>query len=297
MINNVLNTFSIYDLEVLSGIKAHTIRIWEKRYALLNPTRLNRNIRVYGLLDLQKILNVSFLQKHKFKISELSKMADGELEDRAKHISTSNLPSNYHLNSLLVSMFSLNQSLFEETYQEQIKTQRFTDIFSTTYLPLLYHIGILWQTKGIKPIHGHFISNLIYQKIALNTASLSPINAGASRVNILFLPTGEIHEIGLLFYDYHLKSTGERTIYLGRDIPFNNLTDINNQFQEIRWICDFVIARTDAEKNDFISQMNGLLHNTKNTCAIVGQTWSSFDPSIPHKNMSFYDGFDELMKD
>ena len=297
MINNIQNTFNIQDLEILSGIKAHTIRIWEKRYGLLNPTRLNRGIRAYSILELQKILNVSLLLKHNYKISELSKLVDVELEKKARTISLEKINSNYYTNSLIISMFSLDEELFEDVYKENIAKASFREVFIYTYIPLLKHIGILWQTNGIKPANEHFISNLIYQKIALNISELNiPVNQ-SKRVNVLFLPEGEIHEIGLLYMLYHLKLTGEKTIYLGRSIPIENLYDIKSQFQEINWICSFVIDRTEDEKVEFISQMKQLLLHTKNTTNIVGKIWAKQSATYASKQISFHQGFDELITD
>ena len=295
MINKIQHSFSIQDLEILSGIKAHTIRIWEKRYSLLNPTRLNRNIRVYSLIDLQKILNTSLLQKHQFKISEIAKLTDSEIEKKAKAIALNNFQSNYHLNSLLVSMFSFDDELFEEIYEEQTKSLNFREIYVNTYLPLLHHIGLLWQTKSIKPAQEHFISNLIYQKIVLTIAKTPNIKAQKKRVNVLFLPEGEVHEIGLLYMMYHLKVMGEKIIYLGRDIPTEDLFDINSQFQEINWICSFVIDRTDEEKTEFIAQMEQLLRHTKNTCMIIGSIWRDYLATSTVKNITFHEGFDKLV--
>ena len=203
--NNIKDTFTIQDLEILTGIKAHTLRIWEKRYDLLNPSRINRNVRVYSLSDLQKILNVSLLYNNNYKISKISKLSDSQLADEAKSFALSSFSNNYEINSLVICMFTFDESLFHEIYLEQNKNSSFTEIFTNTYIPLLTHLGLLWQTESIKPAHEHFISNLIYQKIALNIASL-PINKNASdHVTVLFLPFGEIHELGLMFLNYHLK--------------------------------------------------------------------------------------------
>ena len=295
MINAVQDTFTIHDLEILSGIKAHTIRIWEKRYGLLRPKRLNRNIREYGILDLQKILNVSLLQKHGYKISEIANQADGEIESKAKSISLEEFPSSYYINSLIVSMYSLDEDLFQESYLAQSEMLSFSEIFITTFIPLLGHIGVLWQTNSVRPAQERFISNLIYQKILLNIETAKNVERSSKRVNVLFLPKGEIHEIGLLFMLYHLKMSGERTLYLGRDIPISDLQHINFKFKEINWICAFVIDRTDEEKSMFISQMESLLINTENSCYVVGKMWSSFPKSNQHENMSFYESFDRLV--
>ena len=294
MINKIQNSFSIQDLEVLSGIKAHTIRIWEKRYGLLNPTRLNRNIRVYNLSDLQKILNVSFLLNFKYKISELSKLTDTELGKISKSISLEKLTNNYHINSLIVSMFSYDDQLFEATYINQTETLSFAEIFIQTYVPLLNHVGFLWQTNGIRPTHEHFISNLIYQKILLNIAELPDTQIDSTQVNVLFLHDGEIHELGLLFHMYLLKLSGRRTVYLGRDIPTEDLFSINSQFHNINWICSFVINRTEEEKNKFVTEIERLLEHNKNTFSVIGKTWSNYSTINFKDRITFHEGFEQL---
>jgi methanogenic corrinoid protein MtbC1 len=294
MINKTQNSFSIQDLEILSGIKAHTIRIWEKRYALLNPIRLNRNIRVYELLDLQKLLNVSLLLQHQAKISQLAKLTDEELSEKAKLISQQSLPTTFHINSLIVSMFSFDDHLFEETYRNQRETSTFKKIVLDTYVPLLNHIGVLWQTNSIKPMQEHFISNLIYQKIALNIAEIDLEKPESNEVNILFLPEGEIHEMGLFFLVYCLKLSGRKTIYLGRDVPMENLNDVSSQFQDIHWICSFTIDRTAEEKNAFVTHMIYLLEDNTHTCSIIGQMWTDYTAPTPSERVHFYAGFNQL---
>ena len=297
MISRIQNTFNIQDLEILSGIKAHTIRTWEKRFGLLNPTRLNRGIRAYSILELQKILNVSLLLKHSYKISELSKLADVELETKVKSISEEKLKSNHYINSIIISMFSLDEDLFEEVYQANIEIDSFELIFIKTYIPLLEHIGALWQTNGIQPANEHFISNLIYRKILLNIAKLPKPIYKSKRVNVLFLPEGEMHEIGLLYMQYHLKLSGEKVIYLGRNIPIDDLIDIKSKFNEINWISSFVINRTNHEKAMFIAEMEKLLIHTNNTCKIVGKVWDEYSSNFKHKNFSFFSSFDKLIFD
>jgi DNA-binding transcriptional MerR regulator len=293
--NNIKNTFSIQDLEIFSGIKAHTIRIWEKRYNLLNPSRLNRNIRVYNLTDLQKILNITLLYNNHYKISKISKLTDSQLEDAVKTISINQTPNNYYINSIIISMYSLDTDLFEDIYLQQIEKFSFEKLFVHTYLPILYHLGVLWQTDSIKPAHEHFISNLIYQKIVLNT-SIIPTNSLQNKgIHVLFLPDGEIHELGLLFLNYYLKSKGEKTIYLGRSIPFNDLFFINSQFKDINWVTSFIIDKPIEEKEIFFNQINQLLEHTKNSCWIIGKIWSEFKDGNKNDQIVFYKGFEEII--
>lgn len=279
----------------MTGIKAHTIRIWEKRYGILNPERVGGNIRVYSLTDLQKILNLSLLVQNNFRISKLAKLSDGELAEHAKQISKESSKEDHYLNRLTMSMFSFNEQLFEEVYQEQIEVLSFEEIFIHTYAPLLNYIGLLWQTDGINPAHEHFISNLIRQKIALNLAKFSRVSQNAEQVHVLFLPQGEIHDIGLQFLDYRLKSSGEKTIYLGKDIPFDDLLDINSQFEEINWVCSFMIDKSTDEKQRFIEKVSRLLDGTENSFWIIGRIWSAHQDYTLDKRITFYEGFHNVL--
>jgi len=271
--NKIKDSFLIQDLENLSGIKAHTIRIWEKRYALLTPTRLNRNIRKYSLLDLQKLLNVSVLYNNGFKISKLSELSDKELFDEARTVSTVDISSNYFVNSLILTMYSFDSLSFEKTCQELSSKMSFKELFIDVYIPLLHHIGVLWQTDAIKPAHEHFISNLIVQKIVLNTATIKTIPIKTDETYVLFLPEGELHSLGLLFLNYCLKLKGENTVYLGGGLPFLNLDTINAKFDKIHWVCFFIIDKTSEEKLEFLGKFNKLLQGTKGSCSIIGHIW------------------------
>lgn len=293
--NNIQVTFTIQDLELLTGIKAHTIRIWEKRYDLLNPTRLGRNIRMYELSDLQKILNISLLYKNKYKISKLSKFTDSQLAEEAKVVALNEFSNNYEINSLLISMYTFDEGLFNEIYAHQIKNMDFIEIFIHTYLPLLNHIGILWQTESIKPVNEHFISNLIYQKIVSNIATVSKQKETNKHINILFLPEGEIHELGLLFLKYYLKLDGQSVVYLGKNIPFDDLFYVNSQFKEITWITYFMIDKTEDKKKLFVDNVEKLLMHTKNKCVIIGRMWSDYSLQNKNPQIIYKEGLDELV--
>jgi len=293
--NIIQNTFTIQDLENLTGIKAHTIRIWEKRYALLNPTRLNRNIRMYNLTDLQKILNISLLYNNNYKISKISKLTDSQLSEETKAYALKDFSNNYEINSLIISMYTFDEPLFHEIYAQQIKVASFSELFVKIFIPLLKHMGLLWQTESIKPAHEHFISNLIYQKIALNIANLPSLEIKKNHVNILFLPFGEIHELGLMFLNYYLKLKGERTIYLGRSIPFDNLFYLNTQVKNITWITYFMIDDVKEEKNKFLGNVEKLLAHTKNKCVIIGSIWEEFSLENTNDQINFKPGLDHLI--
>lgn len=293
--NSIKDTFTIQDLEILTGIKAHTIRIWEKRYNLLNPSRINRNVRVYNLSDLQKILNISLLYNNNYKISKIAKFSETQLSEETKTFALSEFSNNYEINSLVTCMYSFDESLFQEIYSQQIKKLSFIEIFINTYIPLLSHMGLLWQTDSIKPVHEHFVSNLIYQKIALSIAALPTRELTNKHVNILFLPYGEIHELGLLFLNYYLKLKGEKIIYLGQNIPFENLFYLNSQIKNITWITYFMIDKTIEDKKEFLNNIEKLLAYTKNKCIVIGNIWENLAKENNNNQIIFKSGLDQLI--
>ena len=293
--NKIKDTFTIQDFEILTGIKAHTIRIWEKRYNILTPSRINRNVRVYSLSELQKILNISLLYKNNYKISKIAKLSDDLLSEEAKTVALSDFSNNYEINSLLLCMYSFDENLFQNTYLKLSKKDSFIEIFSNTYIPLLNHLGLLWQTNSIKPAHEHFISNLIYQKIALNTAALPNIETTKEPVNVLFLPFGEIHDLGLFFLNYYLKLKGERTVYLGKSIPFDNLFYVNSQIKSITWITYFMLDTSTEEKTMFLDNVEKLVSNNKNTSVIVGNIWDDFSKENKNEKIIFKTSLQDLI--
>ena len=293
--NKIKDTFTIQDFEILTGIKAHTIRIWEKRYNILTPSRINRNVRVYSLSELQKILNISLLYKNNYKISKIAKLSDDLLSEEAKTVALNDFSNNYEINSLLLCMYSFDENLFQNTYLKLLKKDSFIEIFSNTYIPLLNHLGLLWQTNSIKPAHEHFISNLIYQKIALNTAALPNIETTKEPVNVLFLPFGEIHDLGLFFLNYYLKLKGERTVYLGKSIPFDNLFYVNSQIKSITWITYFMLDTSTEVKTMFLDNVEKLVSNNKNTSVIVGNIWDDFSKENKNEKIIFKTSLQDLI--
>ena len=223
---HIKTQFSIKDLENLSGVKAHTIRIWEKRYNLLSPDRTETNIRKYDLINLKKLLNVTFLYNEGYKIS---KIANFDQEEISKLVSgAANLSiDNYSRNALKTAMFEFDHELFNSTYIELKKERSFSNIFSTIFIPLLSEIGKLWQTGTIDPSHERFISELIKQKIVVSINDLQQSREKiSSQTFALFLPYEEIHEISLLYANYELINAGMNTIYLGENIHLSSLRHV-----------------------------------------------------------------------
>jgi DNA-binding transcriptional MerR regulator len=232
--------YSIKDLEKLSGIKAHTLRIWEKRYNLVEPKRTETNIRFYDDDDLKKVLNVALLNRNGLKISHIASLDTEEINSKISDLSKRNQDSESVIENLVISMIELDEKKFEKILTRTIMQAGFENTILYTVYPFLDKIGILWQTGAINPAQEHFISNLVRQKLIVAIDSIIEEDRDDNMPRkrfVLFLPEGELHEIGLLFYYYLIKKEGHKTIYLGQSVPFNDLQSV----VEIR-ACDFLLT-------------------------------------------------------
>ena len=221
-----MGRYSIKDLEKLSGVKAHTLRIWEQRYDIVKPKRSPTNIRYYDDEDLQLLLNISFLNRNGLKISKIARMDVNEIRHTVKRISSSNLDFPNQVNALIIAMVNLDEERFEKIVATNTLQFGFEQTMLQIVYPFLKQIGILWQTGSINPAHEHFISNLIRQKLIVAIdGQISPPNPQAKKY-LLFLPEGELHELSLLFSAYLIKSRHNRAIYLGQNLPSVDLPTV-----------------------------------------------------------------------
>lgn len=221
-----MSTYSIKDIEQLSGIKAHTIRIWEQRYNFLKPKRTDTNIRLYDDDDLKLILNISLLKDHGHKISKISKMAYSDLSKEVQKITERRSDQSEQLQALTLAMLDLDEDRFEKIISTNILRLGFEKTILTVISPFFTRIGVLWQTGAITPAHEHFISNLIRQKIIVAIDGQLSASTVAEEKFMLFLPEGELHEITLLFSSYIVKSRNHKVIYLGQNLPFGDLKEV-----------------------------------------------------------------------
>lgn len=215
--------YSIRDLEKLTGIKAHTLRMWEKRHKIMEPHRTDTNIRYYDDNDLKKILNISLLNNRGFKISKLAGLSIEELNNKVLELSEAKSDADLHIDRLVISMIELDEAKFEKVLSDIILRFGFeTSILYIVY-PFLEKIGVLWITGNINPAHEHFISNLLRQKLIVAVDSVSVDGEATKSSFLLYLPENEMHEMGLLFSNYLIRKNGFKTIYLGQNVPFEDL--------------------------------------------------------------------------
>ena len=223
-----MTTFSIKDLEHLSGIKAHTIRIWEQRYELVKPKRTDTNIRFYDDKDLKLILNVSLLKDNGFKISKIAEMSEGEMQREVIKLTESDLRYPEIIHALTISMVDLDEDRFEKIISSSILKIGFEKTMLNIIYPFLSKIGILWQTGAINPAQEHFMSNLIRQKMLVAIDGQYSAITEQSKKYMLFLPEDELHELSLLFASYIIRSRRNKPIYLGQSLPLKDLEEVYN---------------------------------------------------------------------
>jgi len=245
-----MRTYSIKELENFSGTKAHTIRIWEQRYNLFSPQRTETGIRYYNDADLKKILATSVLLKAGMKISKISYLSKDEFFNELNKIESENAISDSKLElsitRLILAGLQFNEEEIHNEFKKLKKDYDTFDIQVKVVYPLLTRIGIMWGKDEMTPLQEHFISNIIRQKLLIDTDIL-PISTDIQNEIVLFLPENETHEIGLLFANYILKKEGFKTIYLGQQVPITNLISFINE-REIKKALGFVFLMPGSSK-------------------------------------------------
>ena len=294
--NNVKKFFSIRDLENLSGIKAHTIRIWEKRYNLLSPERTDTNIRIYSLASLQKLLNIILLYNNGYKISKIAKIPEAELPSVVREIIAKNSMKSHAINAFKLSMINFDLSLFQNTYNSLLSNRSFRDIFWDIFMPLLNELGLLWQTDTISPAHEHFITNLIKQKIYTSTEKLQIIEpTRKDKVFVLYLPDNEIHEIGLLFLNYEIVLKGYKTIYLGQTMPIESLVDLQKFYDNLYFLSYFTVEPTKDKVDRYIEEFKQTINlNGDSKLWIMGRQTEHISSKLLSDDIRVFNSIEEL---
>lgn len=295
--NNVKKEFSIRDLENLSGIKAHTIRIWEKRYNLLAPERTSTNIRTYSLSSLQKLLNITMLYNEGHKISKIAQLSSEEVPQLVKELAASKNKNNHAISSLKLAMINFDQEHFFNTYDRMSKEMSFREVWQNVFLPFLDDIGLLWQTDTICPSHEHFISHLIKHVIFDNTGRLkNGERQNNEKTFVLFLPENEIHELGLLYLNYELVLKGYKTIYLGPTMPLDSLEGIAPYFDNLIFVSYFTVAPSPDKITKYIADFQKIV-NSKNKFKlwILGQQVHQLENTIVPDSIKTFTSINAVM--
>lgn len=256
-----MSNYSIKDLEQLSGIKAHTLRIWEQRYNLLNPKRTETNIRFYDNENLKLILNIAMLNNHGIKISKIAAMSSMEISEEIIRLTDQSVDHNDQIQALTICMIEMDEDRFEKVLTSSIIKLGFEDTILKVVYPFLTKIGILWLTGAINPAQEHFISNLIRQKLIV--AIDGEVGNSYGKTFMLFLPEGELHEISLLFSSYLIKKHGHKVIYLGQNTPNEDLLSVYNM-QQPDYLFTVITSSPAADKvQDYLNMLAKEFSETK----------------------------------
>lgn len=236
--------YKIKDIELLTGIKAHTLRIWEKRYNLLTPARTDTHIRTYNDQELLLLLNIAMLNKHGIKISRIAEMTRQEITAKVAGL-VKNQQTDTDVEQLIVAMIGLDEVMFRKTLTSLIDSHGLTKTYQYYVIAFLERIGVMWMTGSINPAQEHFISNLIRQRIIAEIEKLPTPDSDQSKA-LLFLPEHEWHELALLLYQYHLREQGIYTVYLGQSLPYSSLIDTIRIIQP-KWLITSWLTSVDED--------------------------------------------------
>jgi len=272
--------YSIKDLEKISGIKAHTIRIWERRYKLIEPKRTATNIRLYSDDDLKRILNVSILNQNGFKISKIAELSEDQLRERVIDLCLDTRNTDVQIESLLVAMLELDESKFSNVLTNSIIKQGFESTVENILFPFLDRIGILWQAGTINPAQEHFISNLIRQKLIVAIDNeMQNFRPKSEKRIVFFLPENEWHEIGLLFYSLLARKEGYNVLYLGAAVPVTDLKVVANTRSTDAFFTSFVTASEKEELEAVLQDVGSTIPN--HAVFVTGLQIKELTPQLP----------------
>ena len=289
--NLIKTTFTIGELESLTGIKAHTIRIWEKRYTILEPLRKETNSRLYTNTDLQKLLNISILIQNGYKISKIATFSVDEIDLLVTNLKISATNSDAILHQFRIAMTTYNETAFINVYKHLRQTKSVRQIFQEFLLKLLEDTGVLWQANQILPSHEHFISNVIRMIFIAETFQINePTNQ--KKVFVLFTPLHEIHELALLFLQHEIKQKGYLCIYLGTHVPLNTLQSVQKQYKNLIYLTYTTIQPTNI--NDFITDLSTEIDLENNKIWIAGR---KVDTALKPKNsqISLFNSIENIL--
>lgn len=289
-----MGKYSIKELEKLSGIKAHTLRIWEKRYNIISPDRTNTNIRTYSDEELKKLLSIAILNHHGIKISKIAELSDEEIKSKVTQLSEEEDEEgdlNLFIDQLSIAMVELDEAKFEKLLSNFILRFGFERTMLEIMYPFLQKIGILWLSGNINPVQEHFISNLIRQKIIVAIDGLSVTQNENAKKAVCFLPENELHEIGLLFYYYLIKSLKYKSYYLGQFVPLKDLQQVERSLKPDYLITTISHVPSNTSIGDIITQLSTNFLDC--TILISGKPVIDFTGTLP-KNVQIFNNAKEL---
>lgn len=283
-----MNTYSMAQVETLTGIKGHTLRVWERRYSFLKPMRTKTNIRFYSDSDLRKILNINILINNGYRVSKIDRMTEDEVHELVVELnSRSSAKYDDDLNRLVLCMLEMNEKDFNNIFQRHVTRNGILATVLYLLYPFLDHVGVLWTANKAIPAQEHFVSNLIRLKIISAIDQIPPSKEDAKNI-IMFLPENESHEIGLLLAYYVARDLGFRVYYLGQNVPMENILEVHELASANALLTMFIAPFTE----EFDYQFKAYFSKINIPLLIAG----NYDHTNLPKNFTFISGPDHLVE-
>ena len=272
--------YTIKDIEKMSGIKAHTIRMWERRYGMVIPKRTDTNIRYYSDEDLRDFLNISILNKNGMKISKIAKLDKNEIDKKVVSLLDSPQKYEHVIEAMMLSILQIDELALDTVFNKALEEHGFEKLIENIVFPLLERIGLLWQTTAITPAHERFLTNILRHQLIVAIDKTSPHKKKDNNKLIFFLPEGELHEFGLLFYSYIARKKGYEVIYLGASIPLQDLKEMQRVTQAKAFFSAHVTAINKQE-------LEGMFHYFRETFPtlpfyVTGLQIKELNPTLPN---------------
>ncbi len=287
--------FTIKELESFTGIKAHTIRIWEQRYGLLTPERTETNIRRYTDQDLKRLLNISLLINAGMKISNISKLSEEQVRMSILEMHTNKEQQESHsLHVLKIAMLNYDENMFSKIIDQQIADRGLSETFTKILIPFLQEIGVMWQADAICPAQEHFISCLIRQKLFHHVETLENPQPDDKRTLVLYLPELEIHELSLIMMQYVLKKRGYKCILLGQSVPSEDLVQVHQRLGNVDYISIFTTNPLPIFMNDYLKKISKFFTDTECHFHLTGHLVKGLK-SPDYQLITFYNSVEELL--
>jgi len=284
--------YSIKDLETLSGIKAHTIRIWEKRYNLLIPERTETNIRYYTDEDLRRILNVSLLVKGGYKISKVAQWQESKIKETVLHIASKIKSEETSIDRLMLFMVNFDNIGFINFLNEIQQHYQLEDLIYKVVFPLFERIGTYWQVGSIFPAQEHYVTHIIRQKLIAEIDKIG-VNNKRGQTMLFFLPENEMHELSLLYYSYLAHKSGFNVIYLGQFVPFDDLKKLQSHVTVDYVFTAFINSKPKEELEKYLVDLKDLFQKQK--IFITGWQVNMHKPELP-RNVKTVKDYKEFKK-
>lgn len=251
-----MSHYSIRDLEKLTGVKSHTIRIWEKRYNLIDPVRSETNRRLYSDSDLRKLINVAVLTRNGIKISHIAKLGPEEIDDKVALFLRESQKKDNYIDGMVIAMVELNEEALSSVLLSAVIRNGFEETFEDIVFPFLGRVGLLWQTGSITPAQEHFVTSFLRQKIVSATDSLVINRPPEPKRIVLFLPGNELHEMGLLYFNYLIRKNGHITLYLGQMTPLDALTEVDEVWNPGYLLTGTLSGFTDESADSYVKTLS-----------------------------------------